>query len=65
MPVSPMFPLGTVLLPGMALPLHLFEPRYRQLIQDVLDGDGTFGVCLIERGSEVRLAQPNASAAWR
>jgi uncharacterized protein len=48
-----MFPLGSVLFPTMVLPLHIFEPRYRQLISDVLDGGGEFGVCLIERGSEV------------
>ena len=29
----PMFPLGTVLLPSMVLPLHVFEPRYRQMTQ--------------------------------
>jgi len=51
--VVPMFPLGSVLLPGMPLPLHVFEPRYRALVQDCLDGDGQFGVVLIERGSEV------------
>ena len=49
----PMFPLGTVLLPSMVLPLHIFEPRYRQLARDCLAGDGEFGVVLIERGSEV------------
>jgi uncharacterized protein len=48
-----MFPLGGVLLPGMLLPLHVFEPRYRELTHDVLAGDGRFGVVLIERGSEV------------
>jgi Lon protease-like protein len=48
-----MFPLGTVLLPGMVLPLHVFEPRYRQLVQDCEAGDGEFGVVLIERGNEV------------
>jgi uncharacterized protein len=48
-----MFPLGTVLLPGMVLPLHVFEPRYRQLVEDCEAGDGEFGVVLIERGSEV------------
>jgi Lon protease-like protein len=53
MPVLPMFPLGTVLLPGMVLPLHVFEPRYRQLVQDCEAGDGEFGVVLIERGHEV------------
>ena len=49
----PMFPLGTVLLPSVLLPLHIFEERYRTLIRDVLDADREFGVVLIERGSEV------------
>ena len=53
MPASPMFPLGTVLLPGGVLPLHVFEPRYRALVQDCLAGAKEFGVALIERGSEV------------
>lgn len=48
-----MFPLGSVLLPGGALPLHVFEPRYRQMMRTCLDGDREFGVVLIERGSEV------------
>ena len=48
-----MFPLGTVLLPFAHLPLHIFEPRYRALVRDVLAGDGEFGVVLIERGQEV------------
>jgi Lon protease-like protein len=48
-----MFPLGTVLLPYAHLPLHVFEPRYRALVKDVLAGDGEFGVVLIERGHEV------------
>jgi len=49
----PMFPLGTVLLPSVYLPLHVFEPRYRELVQVCLDGNQEFGVVLIERGSEV------------
>lgn len=48
-----MFPLGTVMLPGTAVPLHVFEPRYRQLVDDCQAADGMFGVVLIERGSEV------------
>jgi Lon protease-like protein len=48
-----MFPLGTVLLPGMVLPLHVFEPRYRALVSDCLSGEPEFGVVLIERGHEV------------
>lgn len=53
MAILPMFPLGTVLLPGAYLPLHVFEPRYRALVQDCLAGIPEFGVALIERGSEV------------
>jgi Lon protease-like protein len=49
----PMFPLGSVLVPSMVLPLHVFEPRYRQLVRDCLDGTPEFGVVLIQRGSEV------------
>jgi Lon protease-like protein len=52
--VAPMFPLGTVLVPGMVLPLHVFEPRYRRMVSDSrAHHDSTFGVVLIERGSEV------------
>jgi len=53
MTATPMFPLGSVLSPGMVLPLHVFEPRYRRLVGDCLEGDREFGVVLIERGSEV------------
>ncbi len=48
-----MFPLGATLLPSMLLPLRIFEPRYRVMAEAVVDGDRTFGVVLIERGSEV------------
>jgi uncharacterized protein len=48
-----MFPLGTVLFPGGVLPLHIFEPRYRAMMDDCLAAEGTFGVVLISRGSEV------------
>jgi Lon protease-like protein len=49
-----MFPLGSVLLPGGVLPLHVFEPRYRQMVIDCLQSDGTpeFGQALITHGSE-------------
>jgi Lon protease-like protein len=49
-----MFPLGTVLVPGMVLPIHVFEPRYRRLVYDCMTfADSEFAVVLIERGSEV------------
>ncbi|MCX6492367.1 MAG: LON peptidase substrate-binding domain-containing protein, partial [Rhodococcus sp.] len=51
MSVIPMFPLGSVLLPGERLPLHIFEPRYQALVQDCLKmDDPRFGVVLIARG---------------
>ena len=48
-----MFPLGLVHFPGVALPLRVFEPRYRRLTADCLAADREFGVVLIERGREV------------
>ncbi len=49
-----MFPLGTVLLPGATLPLRVFEPRYRTMLDDLLAGErAELGVVLIERGHEV------------
>ncbi len=49
-----MFPLGSVLLPGMALPLRIFEPRYRAMLDIVLASESAlFGSVMIERGSEV------------
>ena len=53
MPEMPMFPLSTVLLPGQLLPLHIFEPRYQQMLASCLQGSAEFGVVLIERGHEV------------
>lgn len=50
MTVLPQFPLRMVLFPTMVLPLHIFEPRYRALVRDVLDGDQRFGVVMIEKG---------------
>jgi uncharacterized protein len=50
----PLFPLGVVLYPGMLLPLHIFEERYRQLVRDLLDGPEPrrFGVIAIRKGRE-------------
>lgn len=49
----PLFPLGTVLMPGATLPLHIFEPRYRQLTVDLVTGavpDKEFGVIAVREG---------------
>ena len=54
MPVMPMFPLGTVLIPHMPLPLRIFEERYLKLLGDLMLSDNPeFGVVLIQRGAEV------------
>jgi Lon protease-like protein len=47
----PMFPLGIVVLPGEEFYLHIFEPRYKQLITDIKDSDKTF-VIPYEKGSD-------------
>jgi Lon protease-like protein len=53
----PLFPLGTVLFPGVPLPLHIFEDRYRLLIRELLDqpeeASRSFGVIAIREGREV------------
>jgi len=50
----PLFPLGTVLYPGLLLPLHIFEERYRQLVRDLLEKPEPrrFGVIAIREGRE-------------
>lgn len=69
----PLFPLGTVLFPGLVLPLHLFEDRYLRLVADLLDRPEPrgFGVVGIELGHEVgesaahRLAEVGCVAELR
>lgn len=51
--VVPLFPLETVLFPHIAIPLHVFEPRYRELVLYCLEHDSPFGVVLIREGREV------------
>jgi len=48
-----LFPLQTVLFPGMALPLNIFEDRYRQLVSECVEASEPFGVALIREGEEV------------
>ena len=49
----PIFPLDLVLFPRQNLPLRIFEPRYKQLVDDCMLGDGQFGVCLIDKSLTV------------
>lgn len=49
----PLFPLpNLVFFPNTRLPLHVFEPRYRQLVKDVIDADSRFGIVLLRSGWE-------------
>ena len=51
--IIPIFPLDLVLFPRQELPLRIFEPRYKQLVDDCMLGDGQFGVCLIDETNSV------------
>lgn len=49
----PLFPLpGVVLLPGTLLPLHIFEPRYREMVADALSGNRVIGMAMLKPGFE-------------
>lgn len=48
-----LFPLNLVLYPGMVLPLHIFEDRYRQMMAKCIEEKTPFGVVLIREGTEV------------
>ena len=51
----PMFPLAILPLPGELVPLHIFEPRYRQLLQDAETNDITFGIYFSHEMNQVKL----------
>ena len=55
----PLFPLGLVLLPGEPVPLHIFEPRYREMVRACIDGERPFGIVY---ASESRLARVGTTA---
>ena len=55
----PLFPLNVVLFPGTALPLHIFEPRYRTMLADCLNGSKRFGI--IPAGPASELPAPGAA----
>jgi Lon protease-like protein len=55
----PLFPLNVVLFPHMPLPLHVFEPRYRQMIGECLEEGHSFGVVAIREGTETGPATPH------
>ncbi|HEX9368003.1 MAG TPA: LON peptidase substrate-binding domain-containing protein, partial [Vicinamibacterales bacterium] len=52
-PTIPIFPLpNVVLFPNVFLPLHIFEPRYRQMVDAALNGDRVIGMVLLRPGWE-------------
>ena len=54
-PEIPIFPLpNAVLFPNVFLPLHIFEPRYRSMVSDALEGDRIIGMALLQPGWEGR-----------
>ncbi|MBE0687951.1 MAG: LON peptidase substrate-binding domain-containing protein [Anaerolineaceae bacterium] len=57
----PLFPLNTVLFPGMPLHLHIFENRYKLMVNQLMNQEPVFGVVLIKRGLESSgpLAEPH------
>jgi len=50
----PLFPLPVVLFPGMPMPLHIFEPRYRKMLTDIRAGDSLFGLSYFDAGASSR-----------
>jgi len=58
-PLLPLFPLEVVLLPGIPLPLHIFEPRYKEMIGECLSKNAQFGVV---RAIEEGIAEIGCSA---
>src|SRR6266516_7013577 len=54
----PLFPLNVVLFPGMVLPLHIFEPRYRQMISDCQEQERPFGIVLVKPDSQPLQEEP-------
>jgi ATP-dependent Lon protease len=55
----PLFPLGLVLFPGQAIPLHIFEPRYRVMTRHCLETQSPFGIVFVDAGN---VAQTGCSA---
>jgi Lon protease-like protein len=54
----PLFPLSVVLFPGVPLPLHIFEPRYRQMLADIRTGNGLFGLSYFDSSSSQQETPP-------
>ena len=65
-PTLPIFPLpNVVLFPNVFLPLHIFEPRYREMVADALEGDRLIGMVLLRPGWEGQLRRAAAGLSDR
>lgn len=56
----PLFPLPVVLFPGVTLPLHIFEPRYRRMVSDCMTGDRSFALVRLPEGMAERELPPGS-----
>src|ERR1700674_1250720 len=54
----PLFPLAVVLFPGMPMPLHIFEPRYRKMLADIRASDNLFGLSYFDADSSGKEIPP-------
>ena len=54
----PLFPLPVVLFPGMPMPLHIFEPRYRKMLADIRAANNLFGLSYFDAGSSGKEIPP-------
>lgn len=54
----PLFPLPAVLFPGMPMPLHIFEPRYRKMLADIRAGDNLFGLSFFDSAASEKEIPP-------
>ena len=57
----PLFPLSVVLFPGVPLPLHIFEPRYRKMLEDIRAGNNLFGLSYFDASTSEREVPPLGS----
>jgi Lon protease-like protein len=57
----PIFPLSIVLFPGVPLPLHIFEPRYRQMLSDIRAGNNLFGLSYFDASTSEKEVPPAGS----
>jgi Lon protease-like protein len=56
----PLFPLDVVLFPGTPLPLHIFEPRYKELVSDCLENKTRFGIVRAKEEQPGEASEPDA-----